>query len=192
MKVTISRLSRIGKEDIISSFLQNYLFPRNTLRTFIILQIKIIIISFSMTQVKFFDKDYVPSSHLTYSVIASQYLGKWVFVRHNNRTTWEIPGGHIEAGESSDQAAARELNEETGATEFELHCVATYSVEKNGTVGYGRIYFAEISEMGPIPDKSEIAEAVTAGVMPENLTWPDIQPHLFSKVKSFLDRKERD
>ena len=115
---------------------------------------------FAMTLVKFYDVHYIPSGHLTYSVIVARHVGKWVFVRHNDRTTWEVPGGHIEEGESPDQAAARELNEETGATQFDLSCVATYSVEKNGSTGYGRLFFAEVTAIVPISDTSEIAEAI--------------------------------
>jgi len=33
---------------------------------------------------------------------------------------WEIPGGGMDPGETSDQAAAREIIEETGITDFEL------------------------------------------------------------------------
>jgi 8-oxo-dGTP diphosphatase len=79
--------------------------------------------------------------------------------------------------------------EETGAMEFSLYCVATYSVEKNGSTGFGRLYFAEVVRLGIIPDSSEISEAVPAYDIPENLTWPDIQPHLFKKVIDFLEQK---
>ena len=67
-----------------------------------------------MTEVKFYDPEFVPAGHLAYSVITARFEGKWIFVRHRERTTWEIPGGHIEEGESSDVAASRELMEETG------------------------------------------------------------------------------
>jgi NUDIX domain. len=66
-----------------------------------------------MTEVKFYDPEFVPAGHLAYSVITARFEGKWIFVRHRERTTWEIPGGHIEEGESSDVAASRELMEET-------------------------------------------------------------------------------
>jgi len=39
--------------------------------------------------------------------------GKVLFVEHPQRG-WEIPGGHIEPGESPDEAMLRELHEETG------------------------------------------------------------------------------
>ncbi len=139
-----------------------------------------------MTEVNFYDADYIPNSKLTYSVITALLGGNWIFVRHCDRTTWEIPGGHIEAGESSFDTAGRELMEETGAEEFELHCVATYSVKKDGRTGWGRLFHAEVNSLGEIPDISEIAEVKLMENLPENLTYPDIQPQLFARVKEFL------
>ncbi len=37
---------------------------------------------------------------------------------------WSIPGGHMEAGESFEQAAQREILEETGLYINEMHVVA--------------------------------------------------------------------
>jgi 8-oxo-dGTP diphosphatase len=139
-----------------------------------------------MTEVKFYDREFIPARHLTYSVIAARFKGKWILVRHRNRTTWEIPGGHIEEGESSYTAASRELMEETGALDFTLDCVATYSVENNQGTGYGRLYFADVVSLGGIPDSSEIAESTLSDRLPENLTYPEIQPHLFAKIAEFL------
>ena len=41
--------------------------------------------------------------------------GKWVFCKHKERDTYEVPGGHREAGENILETAKRELQEETGA-----------------------------------------------------------------------------
>ena len=143
-----------------------------------------------MTRVNFFDAEYIPDKKLTYSVIAALCRGSWIFVRHCDRKTWEIPGGHIEDGESPSEAAARELEEETGAKKFDLECVATYSVEKEGSFGFGRIFFAEVHSLGKIPDLSEIAEVTLSDHLPENLTYPDIQTGLFRKVLEFLKKKD--
>jgi 8-oxo-dGTP diphosphatase len=139
-----------------------------------------------MTEVKFYEPDYVPDSKLTYSVISAKFEGKWIFVRHQKRSTWEIAGGHIEPGETSQEAAGRELMEETGALKFKLQCIATYSVTIDGETGWGRLYLAEVTEIGPIPDISEIAEKKFSDHLPANLTHPDIQPHLFDKTVEYL------
>jgi len=139
-----------------------------------------------MTEVKFYDPLFEPDSVLTYSVIPAKYIDKWIFVRHHKRNTFEIAGGHIEEGESSLEAAKRELMEETGAVNFSLDCVATYSVYKDGELGWGRLYFAEVLELGPIPDISEIAEIVLLDNIPVSPTHPDIQPHLFRKTLEYL------
>ena len=139
-----------------------------------------------MTEVRFYNPAHNPGIKLTYSVIAAKYSGSWIYVRHHSRTTWEIPGGHIEKDETADEAARRELMEETGAVDFTLECVSTYSVLKDGESGYGRLYLAEISKLGPVPDVSEIAEIKMMDSLPENLTHPDIQPYLYQRVLEFL------
>lgn len=144
---------------------------------------------YKMTEVNFYDPLFIPDSNLTYSVISAKFEGKWIFVRHQNRLTWEIAGGHIENGETSSEAAGRELMEETGAIKFNLDCIATYSVKVNGETGWGRLYFAEVLEIGLIPDKSEILEIILSDHLPENLTYPDIQPYLFNRVIKFLENR---
>jgi 8-oxo-dGTP diphosphatase len=140
-----------------------------------------------MTEVNFYDPFLDPGVKLTYSVISARYKDKWLFVRHHKRSTYEIAGGHIEEGESPDEAASRELEEETGATRFNIVCISTYSVNKDGETGWGRLYFAEILEMGPIPDISEIQEVVMLDSIPDHPTHPDIQPHLFRRTLEFLN-----
>ena len=143
-----------------------------------------------MTEVDFFDPGYEPDKKLTYSVISAKFNGKWIFVRHHKRTTFEIAGGHIEPGETSHEAACRELMEETGAVQFSIECIATYSVYKDGEKGWGRLYIAEVTELGPIPDISEIAEIELLDNLPENLTHPDIQPHLFNKTVEYIESNQ--
>ena len=144
-----------------------------------------------MTEIKFYDTAYEPDIALTYSVISARFKGRWIFVRHQDRTTWEIAGGHIEPGEGAQDAACRELMEETGALKFDLECVATYSVLQNGKAGYGRLFLAEVYEIGEVPDVSEIAEIIFLERLPDNLTYPDIQPILFSRSLEYLLSKNQ-
>ena len=79
-----------------------------------------------MVAVKFYDA--VDDRLLKFAVIIAKTNNKWVFCKHRERNTYEIPGGHREAGESILDAAKRELYEETGAIAYTLQPVCVYSV----------------------------------------------------------------
>jgi 8-oxo-dGTP diphosphatase len=139
-----------------------------------------------MITVKFYGPNARVANEYIYSVVAARFKGKWIFVRHHERDTFEIPGGHIESGETPFEAAGRELKEETGATKFNLYCVSTYSVTIDDETRYGKLFFAEVFEMGKVPDISEIKEKTFLEHLPDPVTYPEIQPHLFKKVLEFL------
>ena len=69
-----------------------------------------------MIKVRFYEK--ADDSRLKFAVIITKHDGKWVFCKHRERETYEVPGGHREAGETVDETARRELYEETGATDL--------------------------------------------------------------------------
>ena len=50
---------------------------------------------------------------LQFAVIIAKTNGKWVFCKHRERDTYEVPGGRREAGETILETAKRELREET-------------------------------------------------------------------------------
>ena len=79
-----------------------------------------------MTRVQFYDR--VDDEKLRFAVIVTKTNGHWVFCKHRERNTLEVPGGHREPGEEILNTAKRELYEETGAIDFTIEPVCVYSV----------------------------------------------------------------
>jgi len=50
---------------------------------------------------------------------------RFLMVWHKGRNGWEMPGGHVEEGETSEQAAKREFLEEAG---YEIEVVAARDI----------------------------------------------------------------
>lgn len=132
-------------------------------------------------EVRFYES--AEDSLLKFAVILARANGKWVFCKHRERTTLEIPGGHREPGETVDQTAARELREETGAKEFALRPMCVYSVVRDdGPESFGGLYTAEIASFEDI--HSEIETIVLLDEPPEdNWTYPEIQPELVEEAR---------
>ena len=101
-----------------------------------------------MLEVKFYDQ--VVDELLKFAVIISKADDKWVFCKHKERDTYEIPVGRREEGESIDETATRELYEETGALKYEIKPICVYSVigktrvNENDDESFGMLYFANI------------------------------------------------
>ena len=126
-------------------------------------------------KVKFYD--HVDDVLLKYAVIIARSQGKWVFCRHRDRDTLEVPGGHREPGETILETAQRELAEETGASEFTLTPVCAYSFRD-----YGMLYYAEITALdGGL--HHEIREIHLMDSLPTRWTYPLIQPKLIEEAR---------
>ncbi len=96
-------------------------------------------------QVKFYDD--VEDVLLRFAVIISKVDTKWVFCKHKERDTYEVPGGHRESGEPILETAKRELREETGAVDFTIEPICVYSVTgKNRINDTGELFFDQSTE----------------------------------------------
>lgn len=50
-------------------------------------------------KIKFYEKNIIENEKLLYAIVVSRYKNKWIFVKHKERDTWEIPAGHREIDE---------------------------------------------------------------------------------------------
>jgi len=140
-----------------------------------------------MIEVTFYRENQIADNLLEFAVIAARYQDKWIFCRHRERSTWEVPGGHREPGEVIEETARRELWEETGATVADIRPVAVYGVKNDGRIRYGKLFHANVREREDLSKETEIAEICLADRMPEALTYPEIQPKLFEQVQHWLN-----
>lgn len=137
-----------------------------------------------MLEVKFYDT--VEDTLLKFAVIISKSNGKWVFCKHKERDTFEVPGGHRESGEEIIETAKRELQEETGAVRFDIKPICVYSVtgknrvNESGEETFGLLCYADVIEFSDQLN-SEMEKVVLMEQLPENWTYPFIQPRLIEK-----------
>ena len=137
-----------------------------------------------LLEVKFYDT--VEDTLLKFAVILSKSNGKWVFCKHKERDTFEVPGGHRESGEEIIETAKRELQEETGAVRFDIKPICVYSVtgknrvNESGEETFGLLCYADVIEFSDQLN-SEMEKVVLMEQLPENWTYPFIQPRLIEK-----------
>ncbi|WP_062354800.1 RNA deprotection pyrophosphohydrolase [Bacillus kwashiorkori] len=91
-----------------------------------------------------FQKNKFPLRSIHVLVICS-YLDKWVLTKHKVRGL-EFPGGKVEKGETLEEAARREVLEETGGIIEEIRFVAEYLVEAKDNPFVKSVFYAKIQK----------------------------------------------
>ncbi len=137
-------------------------------------------------KVSFYDS--VDDSLLKFAVIIAKSDNKWVYCKHKQRNTFEVPGGHRETGETITETAKRELHEETGAEIFTIEPVCIYSVTGKNRVNdtgdemYGMLFFADITSFEK-ELHSEMEKVIISDELPTKWTYPLIQPELIKEAQ---------
>lgn len=80
--------------------------------------------------------------------VICRFEGKWLLTKHKRRGL-EFPGGKVEQGELLEEAAVREVWEETGAKVNQLYYVGQYEVKCFNDRMVKTIYYAEIETLLP-------------------------------------------
>ena len=140
----------------------------------------------TLVEVKFYEQ--VQDELLKFAVIISMTDGKWVFCKHKERDTYEVPGGHREMGETILETAKRELREETGAIDFDIKPVCVYSVKGKTRINehiddesFGMLFVADIISFEE-ELHSEIERILITDKLVDNWTYPLIQPKLLEEA----------
>lgn len=131
-----------------------------------------------MLEVKLYDLGYCDSREYTRVICVSRYKDKYIFSYNKKRCGWEIPGGHIEEGESYIDAAKREMYEETGALDIKITPVCVYKISQ-----FGILCYCEVLELGKLPEEYEMQEIMLSYELPDNMTYPDTFKLYFDTVR---------
>lgn len=131
-----------------------------------------------MSEIKTYELGYCDEKEYTRVVCVCRYKDKFVFSYNKKRNGWEIPGGHIEEGETWEEAAKREMYEETGATKIKLEPVCVYKIST-----FALLCYCEILEIEDLPQEYEMENIMFSDELPENLTFPEAFKLYFDIVK---------
>lgn len=125
----------------------------------------------------------IPSRHV---LVICRYGGKWLLTKHTLRGL-EFPGGKAEEGETLQEAAIRELTEETGFQALRLDWFAEYKVG-------GEPPFVKTVFIGGAVPGADFSPMETEGpVLVEELALDDSYSFLMKDdgMKELIGRAER-
>lgn len=130
-----------------------------------------------MCDVQLFDLGFCKEEEYTRAVCVCRYKGKYIFSYNKKREGFEIPGGHIEPGESWEEACKREIYEETGGVIKELKPICVYKINS-----FGILCFAEIEKLEELPKEFEMEKIILSEKLPDNLSFKESHTLFFNKV----------
>ncbi len=86
----------------------------------------------SNSEGRLYHTDDLPAPEVCGTAFAFAFLDDRMLLTHLKKRGWDIPGGHIEPGESPEQAAIRETLEEAGVLVEPVQLIGTQELEVFG------------------------------------------------------------
>ncbi len=98
-----------------------------------------------------------PPRELVGTALVLAFMGDRLLMTELVRRGWDVPGGHVEAGEQPEETARREVYEETGATLGPLHPLGYHRLRLLGSrpesyrypypICYQVFYYAQVTAL---------------------------------------------
>jgi 8-oxo-dGTP pyrophosphatase MutT (NUDIX family) len=136
-----------------------------------------------------------PVDLITTAFVIPLFADGSVLLAHNVKRGLEVPGGHLEPGETAEQAAIRELLEEAGATVKSLVPIGYQKLVSGGTVlegwkyphpiSYQQFYAGLISDQFDYAENEECYRPVASH---PNLAEKDIKPEHYQLYRQAVER----
>lgn len=113
------------------------------------------------------------------TVIVQNEAGEILFIEHSeDGRVWELPSGHIEEGENPENAARREVREETGYLVDDVLPVVAVVWPFTGTVRVQLVFCATVGDKVSHSDGEAASVAWRDGV-PENVTFGELGQEIY-------------
>jgi 8-oxo-dGTP diphosphatase len=100
--------------------------------------------------------------------VITRYRNKWLLTKHKDRGV-EFPGGKVEIGETPEEAAKREVLEETGGIVKDLVYLGQYYVNGKGGEVIKNVYFGKVDQLIKQQTYFETEGPVLLDELPKNM-----------------------
>ena len=104
---------------------------------------------------------------ITFVTVVAHKHGQILYAKGCEDGNWTLPSGRVEPGETAEEAAHRELLEETGTTVTNLEVLCYVHSLMFGLDYWGITYIGEVSSLGTFTDTDEVAEVAFWSQPPE-------------------------